>query len=281
MKSVLQVSRAEMMKDFFDRCRPFHTFDEDRITYLTNQTIKFINASAEERKTIQVNIDLEKRWYDSLLTGVPDYSVYAEDDYIAELLACWFIYSKRYVYDIRKENSMANSSVADYLRPVNMIVDLGCGFGYTSAAFREIYTEARVIGTNMKDTLQYKVAVEMGKQFGFNMVSDAAEIQEPVDLVFASEYFEHFEAPIEHLHYITETLKPRAWLIANAFGPHAIGHFNYYKVGNEVFEAKTTGKIFNETMKKLGYSKIQTKLWNNRPALWAKNTDSGLSEFLK
>jgi SAM-dependent methyltransferase len=223
----------------------------------------------------QLNAILD-RWYTSLSSGTPDYSVYGEDEYIAELWACWKVYSRTHLLNIQKSTSLVTDSITNKHQNDGLIVDLGCGFAYTTAAFTQIFPNSKVVGTNLDGTLQMDVAKTMAADYGFTMFGDPSEIGEQADLVFASEYFEHFDRPLEHLDYIVSTINPRAMLIANAFGPTAIGHFRNYEVkmndivGYELIEAKKTSKLFNERMKFHGYQKVKTKLWNNRPAYWVK-----------
>lgn len=272
LKSVLQTKRHEALDDFLSRCKVFRKFDEVKIKAIANTTINYLTSSKEKRKTIELDQKLEQRWYDALAAGRYDYDVYNSDDYIAELWACWFVYSKRYILDMQKVKSLETMSISDYLKPIYAIVDLGCGFGYTSAAFKELYPHASVTGTNIENTIQFDVAKNLGKQFGFKVESDLENLNEDVDLVFASEYFEHIEDPIDHLREVVKTMHPGAFLIANAFGTRAVGHFNEYKIDGVFVDAKKVSKLFNEEMKNLGYIKIKTKLWNNRPTFWKHKT---------
>ena len=90
-------------------------------------------------------------------------------------------------------------------------------------------------------------------------------------LIFASEYFEHIERPVEHLINVINTNKPKYFLIANTFNQPAIGHFDTYKHYLDSYNGKETSKLFNNTLKENGYKKINTKLWNQRPNYWKLN----------
>jgi len=210
------------------------------------------------------------RWYNSLDKNQPDYTVYSDDDYITELWLCWKEYSKPHLRNIRK------NSIYDYHKDDSVIVDLGCGFGLTTAVISEMFPYAKVYGTNLPDTDQIKVASSYAKDYDFSVIHDVTELDtKDVDLVFASEYFEHFENPIEHLDHLMSVITPKAMLIANAFGTKAIGHFDYYKYTNSLFgvmsiDAKSMSKMFNNKMREYGYEKQDTTLWNNRPAYWVK-----------
>lgn len=216
-------------------------------------------------------IDLEKQWYKSLREdSSPDYSIYDFDLYLAEAWACWAVYSRKYLLELPKFKFLEPYGVAGDMQPVNKIVDLGCGIGYSTAGLKRIFPDAEVVGTNLPNTKQYAVAESVGKVVGFSMVATPQQAGK-ADAVFASEYFEHFDRPIDHLIEVLEAIQPRTLLIANAFGPDAPGHFDYYMVNNEKLDPKQTGKAFAKTLKDYGYEKVKTKFWNNRPNYWRKS----------
>lgn len=268
--SVLTDKRQDALEDFLMQCQKFRSFDANFVRDVANLTIKYLTASKEGRSKLYLNQQLENRWYNGLANGIFDYDVYNTDDYIAELWACWIVYSKKYLTDIQKPHLFAPVGIAKAIEPVNFVVDVGCGFGYTTAGLKEIFTNATVVGTNLENTIQMDVARNMGKKYGFEVYPDFMNIKNRVDLVFASEYFEHIHEPIEHLHQMVKTLNPRSFLIANAFGTRAVGHFLTYNVGGKLIDGKMVSKIFNNELRRLGYKKVQTKLWNNRPSFWVK-----------
>ena len=72
-------------------------------------------------------------------------------------------------------------------------------------------------------------------------------------------------------------LKPKYLLLANTFGQKSVGHFNYYKLNDcygsapQLAESIKVSRIFNNVLKKAGYTQIKTGLWNNRPNFWCQN----------
>jgi hypothetical protein len=78
------------------------------------------------------------------------------------------------------------------------VADLGCRMGITPCP-QEMFPQAEVTGTNLAGTTQTAIALRLGRQFGFQVRETVQQIPAPVDLVFASEYFEHIPAPIDHL----------------------------------------------------------------------------------
>jgi hypothetical protein len=268
-QNLLIEDNKNILADLLDRCNTIKPINLATVKLLCEDAARATQAS----KVLPHQLDLLlSRWYDSLVAKNPDYSVYGEDEYIAELWACWKIYSKAHLTNIQKPASLLTQSIVAAHQDDKIIVDLGCGFAYTTATFTQIFPQATVFGTNLDNTLQMSVAKTMAHDYGFTMKTDASEIGTKADLVFASEYFEHFDQPLDHLDYIIDTINPRAMLIANAFGPRAIGHFDHYVVDGITYTAKQTGKLFNARMKKHGYVRCKTKLWNSRPAYWKKST---------
>ena len=163
--------------------------------------------------------------------------------------------------------------MTDLRKTTRVIVDLGCGIGCSTAALKEIFPKATVYGTNIKGTAQYKLAATLAQHYAFQMRDKTSPLK--ADLLFASEYFEHFQNPIRHLEHVIRTYRPNALLIANAFGTRAIGHFEVYDCssaqdygGGKRVSGKEARKIFKEALLALGYVKQKTKLWNNRPQYW-------------
>jgi hypothetical protein len=273
---LLKEDNKLVLNDLLNRCNSIKQINLNEIKLLAEESARATSTSSKLPDSLD---NLLEKWNSSLNSKNPDYSVYGEDVYIAELWACWKVYSKIHLSNIQKSKSLITRSITDNHKNDKCIVDLGCGFAYTTATIKQIFPNADVFGTNLDNTLQMSVAKTMAKDYNFTMLSDSSELNSEADLVFASEYFEHFERPIDHLDYIVDKINPKAMLIANAFGPVAIGHFKVYEVktnelfGYEWIDAKSTGKLFNKRMRELGYKKVITKLWNNRPAYWVRETN--------
>lgn len=267
-----ELNQKESFRLFSERLQSSEDFDQ--IIIDSKACIAHLSGknSPDLFEAIQRRIALEARWYKSLDEGTPDYSVYSDPTYIAETWACWIIYSRKYLRMIQKPESLLPYGIVSDLGNVSCIVDLGCGLGYTTGFLKYIFPSAEVYGTNLEDTLQIKICRANAKEFGFKIVTELEKIKPKTDLVFASEYFEHIYEPVAHLREIISTLNPRNFLIASTFGPRSIGHFDYYKVDGEIVNAHTTSLLFNKELKKYGYEKIKTKLWNNRPAYWKKKS---------
>jgi len=216
---------------------------------------------------------MENRWYDSL-SMEPEWSIYEGDYYLSELWACWVVYSKKTIASIGKTVPLLAGSIVDDLGSIDAVFDLGCGIGYTTAALVDIFPDAEIFGTNLEGTLQRQIAEKMGKRFGFSVVSDVHALDfNSRCLIVASEYFEHFQKPVEHLKEVLK-IRPIALVIANAFGQRALGHFDCYKFKSGGFGmlksviGNKASRLFNAELRRAGYEKQSTGLWNDRPSYW-------------
>lgn len=255
-------------------------------TSLTDETITFLCSHLLFDEGLKLRLQMGRDWYDSIrryriddARREPDYSIYARDEYLVEAWSCWQSYSRMYVKALAKPNALFEQSVFDALSERPVIVDLGNGLGFTSVALKQLAPQASVIATNVSPSLQYDIANALSNTYDFTMTSDLQSISKPVDLVFASEYFEHFEKPIDHLNEVIETLNPKFLALANAFNTQAIGHFTHYAVEdfyNEETDGRTVSNLFNKRLRQHGYKMIDTKIWNQRPVIWQKqSTDNG------
>jgi len=225
---------------------------------LTLKTIKYYQGDAKYRFALRRGQDIENNWYESLERGEPDYSLYDDDYFAVEIWACWVVYSRKYLNQINK---------AMDLKGINSIIDMGCGIGYTTATLKQMCPNAKVLGTNIEGTTQYKVASHIGEKYGFNLIP---KVNQQADMIFASEYFEHIEEPIQHIEDVVKICSPKFLVIANAFGAKSMGHFNFYKVGDKRIENKKIGRVFNAKLRDLGYKQLKLGFWNNRPQVWKK-----------
>lgn len=244
--------------------------DKEFIIKSINESIKYNSHTKDTHLNHNNNAIkyLENKWYESLKTS-PDYSVYNDPYYLCDIWVCWVMYSRKSLLSIKSPKSLVNKSVVDYMGDIRGVIDLGCGLGYTTAGLREIFNKSDVYGTNIKDTWQYELCKSISDKYDFKIVTDIFNPKN-IDLIFASEYFEHIENPIEHLNDLINRYHPKYFIIANGFNGRAIGHFNYYIHQSNKYGSKQMSLMFNKSMRIMGYKKIETKIWNNRPSLWER-----------
>lgn len=255
-EKVVSINRADVEKTIASAEKRFHKAD---LTSDDHQNLKLYDSILDQ-------------WYNSLPAN-PDYSVYSLPNYIIDLWMCWKYSSRPTIMKLHRKPT--GISAAESMGKINKIVDLGSGIGFTSALLRSYWPEAQIVGTNIPGTFQYKIAELLGKQHNFSMVEKLEDVGNDNDMVFASEYFEHFESPIVHLREVLTILKPKYLVTANAFTYDAIGHFDEYKVENngiiQTVEDKKMNKLFTKEANDLGYKRYHMKMFNDRPVIWVRN----------
>jgi len=201
------------------------------------------------------------RWYRSLKLAIPDYSVYDGSYYLAIALYGWLFDSKNYV------KRLATLNYED----IETVIDFGCGIGFTTCALSEAYSEANIIGTNLKQSKQYKIARFVArKNDNIKIEHNYSKLSE-CDIAFCSEYFEHIENTIDHLESIIVQCNPRIFVVANGFNIVQTGHFNETIYEGKLYSRRSLSKLFSFILKDYGYSPIKTGFWNNRPSVWERN----------
>jgi len=257
-----------------------HKFVDDYIELFPNISKK---DSLDYIKSNQRFHELTALWYAHLREENLDaaYSVYNDDYYFTDLWNCFTIYSRRYLRDMHRPSLPDGKSVLELTKPAKTVVDIGCGMGYTTSALTEMYSDAKVYGINLKGTKQWDFCERMAQEYGFDMVDGIDAVPSNVDVLFASEYFEHILNPIDHTNEIVEKLNPKYFIIGNAFNTHSIGHFNTYYVDTNTLDGveskavdqKDISVMFNKNLRNLGYERVKTKLFNNKPNVWRRKID--------
>ncbi len=259
------------LSEFMNLCKTVCDFDAEWFLNEATQAKRYYRGSKEAKKDLRSLQELEARWYQSLEDGQPDFSVYSGIEIVPDIWACWSLFSRAYLKTISSPKSMSPDGIKEDMGAVTSIVDVGCGIGYSTASLKEMFPEANVCATNLVGSVQFDICTALAKQHGFTMHGDVHAMgMKEVDLIFASEYFEHFQNPVEHLVTIIEELHPRFLLIANAFTSISLGHFHEYLHQGRPYDGRAIGKIFNSTLRSYGYSKAKTNCWNNRPTYWRR-----------
>lgn len=265
--SFLNKTKITDFQWLISECANYIEIDEQKAIASVKDQLASVKANITPQDWNEIR-KLETKWYKSLEKN-PDYSVYSDPYYLCDIWVCWALYSNKYIKSLINKTSLIDRSVVDFLGNVNTVVDLGCGFGFTTACLSEIFPSAKIYGTNLSTSFQYKVCQKIAKEYNFDILDTTKGIQN-VDLIFASEYFEHFQNSLEHLSEIIAINSPRMLVVANGYNGHAIGHFDNYLYKDKWFTAKETSLNFGKMMRDIGYKKMQTKIWNNRPSVWVK-----------
>ena len=229
------------------------------------------------RKTDKIFLELSNKWYDDLNHQDTRniYEVYNHDYYFVDVFNCFVSYSRDYIKRIIK------SPYFQQLKDAKVIVDIGCGISYSTCLLKQIFPEAKVYAINLKDTKQWKFCEVMAERFDFTLVESIDYVEETVDILFASEYFEHIYNPIEHVDNILKVLDPKHMIIANSFNTWGMGHFTNYDVYGTIVQQEKIGKSFNKHLQSKNYEKIKCGIWNNKPIIWKRNDQSNTSSLYR
>ena len=281
MLSIFNKYTKEALIEYLIECQTIININKDTAFNLAANAIKYYSGDKTVREILREFHELENRWYKSLeYNNKPDYSVYDDKYFLSDIWACWVVYSRKYLLALKSDKSLptitgGSNSIINDIGDITNIIDLGCGFGYTTAGLKELFPRASVYGTNILGSPQYAIATKFGGEYNFTVLPDIySSRKHKIDLVFASEYFEHIESPIDHLLEVLTILNPTYLIIANAFNSTAIGHFNKYLHENTQVDRKKISKLFNNTLRGYGYEKVKTNLWNSRPTYWRKNKEN-------
>lgn len=265
-----------ILDEFADEYSSLTGISTEEIKSLCNSSIKYYNGKIVENPLGH----LDKLWFDGQEAGINNYNVYGHRDYYAEAFACWYIYSSKYlkrIFDLEVKSPDVFESLR--LDSVDSIIDLGNGLGFTTLMIARHFRNAKIYGTNLKDTLQWEFCSKTNHG-EYELIQDYSTLGH-IDIVFASEYFEHIENCLEHVSDIVDKISPRIMVIANSFNTRGIGHiYNYLNYG-QVIHQSLISKQFIKKMISLGYAKVPTKFWNQSPNVYVK-VESGptLEEFM-
>lgn len=238
--------------------------------YLLNDYSRLFAVDVNEYRAVRLNgkllEQLSQQWYNDLKQEHQRniYAVYNHEYYVIDLFNCFIAYSRDYIKRLIK---------AEYFRQLQgakVIVDLGCGLGYSTSLLTQVFPNAKVYATNISGTKQWAVCEIMAQRSGFTLVRSIHEVYEQVDIVFASEYFEHIRNPIEHAADIISAGKPRHLLIANSFNTWSMGHFTHYDVYGTTVSQDKISRMFNQYLRANQYESIKCGLWNNKPTVWKR-----------
>jgi len=267
--SILDKFSEADLREFIALCTPVVGWEEHNAYQTATWCIKRYRNNPVGRPARMPVLELRDGWEKLCYRNLPNYSIFNDPLRLADLWACWVVYSRGYLLAMNSSTSLFGTSIVEDIGNINTIIDVGCGIGYTTAGLKELFPKATVFGTNLADTDEFELASLIGRDHGFAVKTSVDEIGE-ADLIFASEYFEHFSKPIEHLLEIINSCQPNYLIIANSFRAVSLGHYKHYLDGDRLHHGRTISRRFNDQLRALGYRYVATKCWDRRPAYWRK-----------
>lgn len=236
-----------------------------------NEYCKLFNINKDKSlkyiKSNKIFNKLTEKWYDLESINLNEaYKVYSHKYYFTDMFNCYKYYSKRYINILYNKPINGITFVNQYKNEINGILDIGCGCGFTCLHLKQVFKGSKVYGVNLPNTNQYNFC----KTLNFELCSDYNNINSKIDLIFASEFFEHIKKPIELIDNLIKKFNPKFIITANAFNTRSIGHFSNYIVNGKVISQKKISRMFNKFVKDSGYIKLKTNYYNSRPYIWIK-----------
>lgn len=260
------------LDDFLEFYNSFYEIDKEYAKQVIKETKRYY-TNPKKVEIPEYVAKLQNDWYLPLINQRHNYAVYQDDYYFTDIFCCWDIYSRKYLHTLKKPNLlnlMYKTSIYDFIKDeVKTVVDLGNGLGLSTAYLKQIFKDARVYGTNLKISQQWKITNEMGWLYDFRMIEDEKEVPN-IDFLFASEYYEHIPDCIDNIEALFAVCKPKIMYLANSFNTQSVGHFTYYTSMNhkKYWDQKDISRQFNNIIRANGYVNVKTKNWNNKPTLW-------------
>jgi SAM-dependent methyltransferase len=245
--------------------------DVEEASKLFKDLTHYYSSKKSDRIKYNSLLNLQETWYKSLDDYEPNYSVYSDKYYFIDLMACYWIYSKNYIVNLNKRVfDSKTKTINEKFNNIKSILDLGCGLGYTTNDLIKLFPNSKVYCSNIENTPQWYHCIEVLDD-NVTLINENTLINEHIDLIFASEFFEHLKEPLTYLQKIIELNTPNILIIANSFNTKSIGHFYTYDVNGCPVDQAIMSKLFNGRLKNLGYKKEKTSIWNDKPSIWVKN----------
>lgn len=234
-------------------------------------TYKTIHPTRNLLKGSQQRLEqLRTEWYEHLRADDMDaaYNIYSYDDYLVDTLDCYINYSREYIKRIHK------SLVAyELVRDCSSVIDVGCGIGYSTVALTQLLPNAKVYATNIKNTKQWAFCEELAAEYNFTLLENVYQAEKHIDVVFASEYFEHMSNPAAEFKAIVTRLTPKIVVVASSFNTQSIGHFVKYQHEGIAVPETQISRLFNTFVSNCGYERVPCSFWNNKPLLWQRTSN--------
>ena len=242
-----------------------------------NLSRKDVLSLIKEKYPEEINYDSVMEYINLKTYECPEHlKMYTKHDaytnlfYLYSATVCYFYYSRAAIGVLFKNK--------EKLGKIDRILDLGAGNGLTSMKLSDVFNCK--VYYNQLDGIQKEFAREMFIKYNSNctvLPEDRSfeRTNGKIDLVFASDFFEHLERPINYLENVIRNVNPKYIVTCNAFtAPHPdhIHPFYFHKQYGgtiESIEPKKISRRFNAKLRYSGYE-IYFKGWSGRPTVWKK-----------
>ena len=231
----------------------YDTWLERINTYVVSQlkVNKDMLPSNKELSAKFEEFELDNWWY----AHYKDFSRYKSWHYLYAGLNCFFNYSKNFAV-----------TASQHLKDVKSVVDVGAGIGLSTMLLADLFPNAKIYYNNIQPSLQAEF-FKIYKQDRIEILNEKEMMQKgPFDVLFASEYFEHFPTPLKQLDFLIDKVRFKRLVVSNSFNVKAYGHFTCFEEG---LNPRQVSKAFNRLVR-VEYDDLKIKVWNGRPKIYVR-----------
>lgn len=222
-----------------------------------------ISKVEDDYKRIEQYINLKSRQTDIRV----EHHKYCGYEYLLGAVSCYFDYS----------SSVLNvlSHKLDCFNNVHSILDVAAGCGFTTLHLLKLFPNTILYYNNLKDSLQWSFAKSFLKQDNVKFVDEnnVMNLDANIDMIFACDFYEHIETPVAHVKSLLSNLKPKFFIVANAFRLQHPDHLERFLVENIPISNTKIGRVFNDKIRELDYKMddVTKSFWNRRPTVWRRD----------
>jgi len=131
-------------------------------------------------------------------------------------------------------------------------IDLGAGVGLSTHYLREGLPNLSICYNNTEGRQADIAAKFLDGRKGF-LLYDALDICQKTDVLFAFEFFEHFDEPTEAFRRLTNQTDAELVIMQNSFGAYGYGHPPKFQFCGDTVGAKYMKILFNHWLEETGW----------------------------
>lgn len=229
------------------------------IIYNTNE-FSYLKNEEIYKRLDKIRDILINKWKESLCS---DFSIYTHENYIAELIICYYWFSGKLIkpaikYFIDNKIDYTNMKTLDDYNGIGIsTIDLKKEFKIKDLSYFN----------NCKN--QIKIFEKLCTYYNIFDIKRDENRNGKYDLIFSFENIEHYRNPLEYFNILMNILNPNGYIVySQAFSNFSLGHFYTYFIEKTYYSNKKTARKFNTIVRE--YFDILYVGFNGRPIIIQK-----------